>query len=218
MGGVIFVGWAVNNKLLVIFSAIGAQQAAATEANNGAVDKLLYYVATHPNNGLLFRASEMILAAHSDAGFNNETKGRSRSVAHIFLSRNLPIPPMNGAVLTIEKLSSLWWRQQRKLNWQISTPPPIIWFLCNTHWLKWDDCKKISHADRQLNCCGIHKQDHHKKAIKSCALKLWWIRDRESQDQFNYYWDPVPDNEGDYSTKHHPPIYHVMKRRRKYMV
>ena len=56
------------------------------------------------------------------------------------------------------------------------------------------------------------------KSIKSFDLKLWWLRDRESQYQFNYYWYPGLDNEGDYSTKHHPPIYHMMKRRNKYMV
>ena len=26
------------------------------------------------------------------------------------------------------------------------------------------------------------------KATKSAYMKLWWIRDRESQDQFRYYW------------------------------
>ena len=104
VGGLLFIGRAFNNKLLVALSAIGAHQAAAIEATNGAVDQLLNYVATHPNDGLLFRASDMILAAHADVGFNNETKGRSRAGAHIFLSENLHIPPMNGAVLTIAQI------------------------------------------------------------------------------------------------------------------
>ena len=43
-----------------------------------------------------------------------------------------------------------------------------------------------------------------KKATKSADMKLWWIRDMESQDQFIYYWAPGSENEGDYSTKHHP--------------
>ena len=43
----------------------------------------------------------MILTAHSYAGFNNETKSRSRSGAHIFLSENEPIPRWNGPILTI---------------------------------------------------------------------------------------------------------------------
>ena len=46
----------------------------------------------------------MILDGHSDAGFNNETKARSRSGAHIFLSENESIPLWNGPVLTIAQM------------------------------------------------------------------------------------------------------------------
>ena len=28
------------------------------------------------------------------------------------------------------------------------------------------------------------------KATKSVGMKLWWLRDREEQDQFRYYWAP----------------------------
>ena len=43
----------------------------------------------------------MILAAHTDTGFLNESKSRSRAGAHIFLSENDPKPKLNGPVLTI---------------------------------------------------------------------------------------------------------------------
>ena len=66
------MGREVNNKLLVALSAIGSQKAAATEATSEAIEQLLYYVATYPNDGILFRKSDMILAAHADAGFLNE--------------------------------------------------------------------------------------------------------------------------------------------------
>ena len=46
----------------------------------------------------------MILNAHSDAGFNNETKKRSRAGAHIFLSENEPIPGWKGPILTIAQI------------------------------------------------------------------------------------------------------------------
>ena len=46
----------------------------------------------------------MIPAAHSDAGFNNESKGRSRAGAKIFLSENEPEPKWNGPVLTIAQI------------------------------------------------------------------------------------------------------------------
>ena len=84
------MGRAVNNKLLVALSAIGAQQAAATENTAEAIEQLLDNVATYPNDGILFRKSDMILAAHADAGFLNESRARSRASAHIFLSENDP--------------------------------------------------------------------------------------------------------------------------------
>ena len=43
----------------------------------------------------------MILTAHSDSGFNNETKARNRSGVHILLYENEPIPRWNGPILTI---------------------------------------------------------------------------------------------------------------------
>ncbi len=46
----------------------------------------------------------MILCAHSDAGFLNESQSHSRAGAHIFLSENDPYPRFNGAVLSIVQI------------------------------------------------------------------------------------------------------------------
>ena len=86
VGALLSVVRAVNNKLLVALIAIGDQRAAATENKAAAIEHLLDYLATYPNDGILFRKSDMILAAHADAGFLNESRARSRAGAHIFLS------------------------------------------------------------------------------------------------------------------------------------
>ena len=52
------------------------------------------------------------------------------------------------------------------------------------------------------------------KKSKSMDLRFWWLKCRESQQQFRYYWVPGRNNWGDYSTKHHPPIYHEENRAR----
>ena len=74
MGALLWIGHAVNNKLLVALSAISSQQASAIEDTNKANHQLLDYCATYPDDGILYRSSNMILAGHSDAGFNNETR------------------------------------------------------------------------------------------------------------------------------------------------
>ena len=65
---------------------------------------MLDYIATYPNYGIVYRASNMILATHSDAGFHNESKGRSQAGAHIFISEDNPIPRWNGPILSIAQV------------------------------------------------------------------------------------------------------------------
>ena len=46
----------------------------------------------------------MILVAHADAVFINESRARNREGAHIFLSENEPKTNLNGPVLTIAQI------------------------------------------------------------------------------------------------------------------
>jgi hypothetical protein len=82
----------VDNKLLVALSAIAARHAKATVATEQVVDLLLDYVATYPNDGIVYRARDMILCAHADASFHNKTNSHSRAGAHIYLSEDDPFP------------------------------------------------------------------------------------------------------------------------------
>jgi hypothetical protein len=89
---------------LVALSAIAARQAYTTVTTEQAVHLLLDYVATYPADGIVYRSSDMILCAHTDASFLNETNSRSQVGAHIFLSENDPYPCFNGAVLSIAQI------------------------------------------------------------------------------------------------------------------
>ena len=72
VGAALFYGRAVDNNIMVAINSIGTQQASATEATNNKVHQLLDYLARYPDDGILYQDSDMILAAHSDAGFHNE--------------------------------------------------------------------------------------------------------------------------------------------------
>jgi len=104
VGSLLYYAQAVDSKLLVALSAIAARQAYATVATEQAVHLLLDYVATYPADGIVYRSSDMVLCAHADAGFLNETYSRSRAGAHIFLLENDPFPRFNGAVLSIAQI------------------------------------------------------------------------------------------------------------------
>ena len=101
VGCLLYYAQACDNKLLCTLSTISTQQASATQNTLIAVNNLLDHVATYPSDGITFKASNMILAAHSDASYLSESKARSRAGAHIFLSNNDPIPQKNDPVLSI---------------------------------------------------------------------------------------------------------------------
>jgi len=77
IGSLLYYARAVDNKLLATLSTISSQQAKATENTAKAVHQLLDYVATYPQDGITYRSSSMVLAAHSDASFLMEPGSRS---------------------------------------------------------------------------------------------------------------------------------------------
>jgi hypothetical protein len=68
------------------------------------MNQLLDYLTMYPDNGSTYRASNMILCAHADAGFNNKSKGCSQAGAHIFVSKNEPFPKHKGPILSISQI------------------------------------------------------------------------------------------------------------------
>ncbi len=99
IGFLLYYAQAGNNELLVALNAISARQAKVTVHMEQLVEMLLNYVATYPNNGIVYRASDMVLCAHADAGYLNKTQSCSRAGAHIFLSEDDPTLRLNGTVL-----------------------------------------------------------------------------------------------------------------------
>ena len=81
-----------DNKLIVGLSSIGYQQSAATEHTKEEINQILDYCATYPVVGILYLSINMVMCAHSDAGLKNESKGHSRTGAHILLSENDVMP------------------------------------------------------------------------------------------------------------------------------
>ena len=51
------------------------------------------------------------------------------------------------------------------------------------------------------------------KRTKAMDMRFHWLRDRECQEQFRFYWRPGKTNYADYWTKHHLPSHHVNMRK-----
>ena len=179
----LWVGRAVNNKLLVALSAIGSQKASATEETNKAINHLLDYCTTCPDDGILYPASDMILAGNSDAGFNNKTKVRSSAGAHIFLSEHESIPRWNGPVLTIGMKYAVSSAVEAEMTALFHTAKEMI-PLRHT----------LTEMGRKQPPLPVQSNNSTAVGMTNCTLiprisKYWdlrlnWLRYREVQDQF----------------------------------
>ena len=97
----LFLGRAVDSTLLFPISAITSREATPTEDTMRQTKHLLDYIATQEEDFLKFKASDMKLAAHSNASYLRETKACSRAGGHFFLSSDSTIPQNNRAALNI---------------------------------------------------------------------------------------------------------------------
>ena len=73
-----FYGKAIEDTILPAISTISSEQTIATESTMKRVIHLFDYLATHPDAVIMFRASDMILNAHSYASYPIQKEGKSR--------------------------------------------------------------------------------------------------------------------------------------------
>jgi hypothetical protein len=207
IGALLYYACAVNNKLIATLSTLSSQQATATEATNIAMNQLLDYLTTYPDDGTTYRTSDMILCAHANSGFNNKSKGRSWASAHIFVSKNDPFPKHNRPSHSISQIMKfvMFSAAKAELGTLYTTAKettPLHQTLIKMGWTQ--PCMPIQ-TDNST-AVGVTNLTIIPWKTKSMDPLLWWLHCRESQQQFHYYWDKGSHNWADYHTKHHPPI------------
>ena len=77
--------------------------------------------------------------------------------------------------------------------------------------MKWSQPKSPLQMDNST-AAGVVNNTIVQKKLKKMERRLHWLRCREAQGQFRYYWASGNLNWGDYSTKHHPHLYHEARR------
>ena len=213
VGSLLYYARSVDNKLLVGHRAIRSQQASVTQHKNEAIDQILDYCATYPSDGILYRSSNMFLCAHSDAGFHNNSKRRSRAGAHIFLYENDAMPRWNGPVLTLAKIIKFVMSSVSKSESgaMFVTAQEMVAMWQTLQEMKWTQPKSLLQTDNSA-AAGVENTTIIPRKLKTMDHRLHWLRCREAQGQFQYYWESGNLNWGDYSTKHQPPLYHESRR------
>ena len=175
----------VDNKPLVALRTIALKTHSPTIFTLKEFHHLPDYVATYPDDGMLFRSSNMQLSAHSDAGYLNEGKARSRASAHVCLSENVPIPFLNGVVLTIAQII--------KCVMSLAAEAELVSLFITTR-----KCVELSQTLTEMGwlqnptpmqvdnttAVGVVTNNTTPKQTKSMDIRLWRLRCRTNQKQF----------------------------------
>ena len=90
--------------MLTALSSIASQQSASTAEKIKGVKQFFDYCASQEDEITNFRKSNMELLVHIDAGYLNYLKSQRRAGGHFYMSNSSPIPPNNGAVITISQI------------------------------------------------------------------------------------------------------------------
>jgi hypothetical protein len=161
-------------------SAIGLSQDSRAKIN-----KLLNYCATYPGDGITYRASNMGLAAHSDASFLSEPESCSRAGGHVFLSEDDPIPRHNGPILSIARvMKTVAASAAEAETGALFIVAQKMIPLCNMlNEMGWSQQRSPIQTDNST-ASGYVNNTIVVKRLKSMEMKLDWLRCREAQGQF----------------------------------
>ena len=195
--------------MLTALGSIATQQAEPTVRTLDKVKQFLDYAATHPDAIITYRASNMVLAGHSDASYLSESKARSRAGGHFFLSKDSENPPNNGPVLTVAQII------KNVMSSAAEAELGALYINCREaiparHALEYMGHKQPPTPMQTDNttALGIVNDNIASKRLKSMDMRFHWLRCRAAQAQFRHFWRPGKSNNADYVTKHHAAVHH----------
>ena len=214
LGTFLYYGRAVDSTMLTALSSIASAQAEPTEDTLINIKIFLDYAATHQDAVLTYHASDMVLVVHSDASYLSEPKARSRAGGHFFMASNTEDATNNGAVLNIAQLikavmSSAAEAELGALYINAREAVPMRNLL---HEMGHPQPPTPMQTDNST-ALGVVNSNIQPRRTKAMDMRFYWLRDREAQKQFKFYWRPGKTNLGDYWTKHHCAAHHVEKRK-----
>jgi hypothetical protein len=156
----------------------------------------------------------MLLKIHSDAGYLNETKARSRAGGHFFLG-NLPGKPEahNGAILNptgiLKHIASSATEAEVGALFVNTKEGEIVRTTLSEMGFP-QPATPVTTDNSTAN--GIMNDTIRRQRSRAIDMRYHWVRDRVVQKHFNIYWEPGSKNLGDYFTKHHAPSHHKHMR------
>jgi hypothetical protein len=147
----------------------------------------------------------MQLKIHSDASYLSDPKAKSRNGVYFYLGNKTSSPkkpPSNGPLLCHTTVLK---------HVVSSVGGGLIWCIfCQCKRRHKQDSTELKTDNTTAD--GIINNTVQQKRPKEMDMRLYWVKDRVQQDQFNVGWAPGDTNMGDYFTKHHSPEHHKCMR------
>jgi hypothetical protein len=130
------------------------------------------------------------------------------------LSEDVPAPSYNGPVLTVAQIikSVMSSAAEAELGGLYICAKEMVPLRQSLIEIGWPQPRSPIQCDNST-AVGVTNQTIIPRKTKSMDMQFHWLRCRDSQGQFRYFWAPGATNLGDYSTKNHPPIYHIAQRK-----
>jgi hypothetical protein len=210
IGVFLYYGCAVDSTMLTALSAIASAQAKPTEETMVRCKQLLNYAATHQDAVLTYKRSDMVLVVHSGASYLSELKAQSRAGGHFFLSLDTENPINNGAVLDIAQLI--------KAVMSSTAEAELGALYINAHkaLLQCQTLAEMGHKQPPTpmqtdnsTALRVVNNNIQPRCTKAMDVRFHWLRCREAQHQFRFFWPPGTTNRADYWTKHHCAAHHI---------
>jgi hypothetical protein len=208
-GVFLYLAWAVDRGLLPTLSSLASQEANPTEKTMELCKQFLDYMATQEDTILTYRASDMILAMHSNASYLSEPKSCNHVGGHMLMAEKDDIPFNNGAVLNI--LQIIWAVMSSVVEAELGALFINAKIAVSMHQMLTELGQPQPPTPIQTDSATAHTLLTNKilpKAPKAIDMRFHWLRCCNAQGQFCYYWGPGTQNLGDYFTKHHPTSHH----------
>ena len=217
VGTFLYYARAIESPMLPSLNEIGTQQSKPTQMTTAAANTLLDFAATYPNGKIRFYASDMILHIDSDAAYLVMPNAKSRIAGYFYLSDKPTNPPtdvpINGAILVeCSRLRNVVGSAaEAECAGCYSNAQKAIPLRIALEELGHPQGKTALRTDNST-ASGFANKSMRQKRSKSWDMKYHWLRDRQSQDQFDIYWKEGKKILADYFTKHFPPSHHIKMR------
>jgi hypothetical protein len=178
--------------------------------------QLMNYCATNLNVTIQYAARDVVLHIHSDASYLSKPNARSRIGGHFFLSSamNSANHTHSGPIITISTV-------YKKFLSSVMEAEVAGTFVNTKEGVNLRNIlNSIGHPQPRtplitdnLTTFGIVSEKMKQQRSKAIDMRIFWLKDREAQNQFIMFWAPGKLNLGDYFTKHHAPVHHQSIKR-----